>query len=105
MSLFLVANEGDCAAGGLGNTNDIIEIKKENFELIKNFMAIQNEYITESAMMESLDDCLNNTFIEIMNRYWSIMDKMMEKEIFKHKYHTRTLWVLVREDELNNKTV
>ena len=100
MKLFLVAASGDCAAGGMGNANDALEIKKEDYELVKNYMKIQNDYLTESAMMESLDDCHKDTFLEIMNKYWDLMAKMMKKEIFKHKWHTRTIWVLVRGNEL-----
>ena len=100
MKLFLVADSGDCAAGGMGDANDALEIKKEDYELVKNYMKIQNDYLTESAMMEILDDCHKDTFLEIINKYWDLMAKMMKKEIFKHKWHTRTIWVLVRGNEL-----
>ena len=100
MTLFLVANDGDCSAKGMTDTNDAIRIEKKHYEMIKSFMKAQNDYLTESAMMESFEECTGTVFREICERYWNVMDRMAEAGIFKHKYHSRTFWELVREDEL-----
>lgn len=100
MKLFLVANGGDCSAGAMGNSNHAIEIKKENYGLIKNFMKRQNDFLTASAMMETFEECTGPVFGEINERYLEVMHEMTEKGIFKHKYHARTFWELARGDEL-----
>tara|TARA_Y100000310_G_scaffold192327_1_gene192281 strand:+ start:51 stop:398 length:348 start_codon:yes stop_codon:yes gene_type:complete len=102
MKVFLVASDGDCAAGGLSNTNDAILIEKKHYEMIKSFMKAQNDYLTESAMMERWEECTGPAFREICERYWNVMERMTEAGIFKHKYHARTFWELVRENDLEH---
>ena len=94
--LRLLAVSGDCAAGGLGKSADVLEFKGKHIELIKNFIRSQTEFQLTSAT-ESWD---SKRSISAFSALQSLGLKMKKAGVFKHKWHLRTEWALRLEGEV-----
>jgi len=88
MKFCLIAKSGDCAAGGLGKTNDVIPFKKKYQYLVKEFLKAQ-------ADLDIAHDFLEHGFSEThvkIDRFYSAFAQLKDVGVFDHKWHARTAW-------------
>ena len=98
MDLYLVAKGGDCSAGAMGNSNDAILIDKKHYGIVKSFLQTQLVFEMEVAISATEGKMADQV---VFDNYWNSLHELSDANIFKHKYHCRTYWNLVTEDELN----
>ena len=88
---YLYATSGDLSEGAMGDKACAIEIKQEDYKLIKNFMAAQNDFLTEVFFSKNLR---NKKITKCVDRFFSSCEKLFDVGIFTNKYQCRTTWEL-----------
>ena len=99
MNLYLVAKDGDCSNGAMGNSNDAILVEKKHYELVKRYLHAQLSFEMGVSIFATKGKLCSQ---DVIDKYWDLLEELSEVNIFKHKYHCRTFWVLVSEDELED---
>ena len=95
---YLLAIGGDCSAGAMSEHADVIPIEKHNKELIENFLRAQNE-LTIASHFYDLD---SPYALKKHKEYYAVCEKLKLINFFEHKWHSRTEWQLIYEDDLSN---
>ena len=88
MKFCLIAKSGDCAAGGLGKTNDVIPFKKKHNDLVKEFIQAQADLQIAHDFYEHGEP---TTRVKI-DRFYSAFGALKGLGVFDHKWHARTAW-------------
>ena len=99
MNLYLVAKDGDCSNGAMGNSNDAILVEKKHYELVKRYLHAQLSFEMGVSISATKGKLCSQ---DVIDKYWDLLEQLSDANIFKHKYHCRTFWVLVSEDELED---
>jgi len=94
--LRLLAVSGDCAAGGLGKSADVLEFNSKHIELIKSFIRSQTEWQLTSAT----ESWGSKRFMKAFSALQSLGLKMKKAGVFEHKWHLRTEWALRLDGEV-----
>ena len=97
---YLYATRGDLSEGAMGDKASVIEIKQEDYKLIKYFMDAQNEFNIEVFFSEGVNENRNQT--NYVRKFFSACDKMIDAGIFTNKYQCRTTWELWHGSDLED---
>ena len=98
-ALALVAISGDCAAGGMGEANEILPIDITQKRIVKKFLEaalafdIACKFTKQPMHVTPLTIRKNDALNEAG-------EALRDAGIFQHKWHKRTSWELVYIDEL-----
>ena len=95
---YLLAIDGDCSAGAMGEHAHVIQIEEHNYELVENFLRAQNEKTIASHFY----DVDSPYAYDKLKEYWAVCEKLKLIGFFEHKWHSRTEWQLIYEDDLSN---
>jgi hypothetical protein len=95
---YLLAIGGDCSAGAMSEHAHVLPIEQHNFEVVADFLRAQNEWTIAS----SFNPIESKHAYNKLQDFWKACDKLKNANIFEHKWHSRTRWQLVNEDDLLN---
>lgn len=88
----LVAKSGDCAAGGLGDSNDVLPFDDKHKQSICEFLYAQLDWQIHAQYYASMWD---NAGREKLDRLHASGAILTHAGVFQHKWHERTQWELV----------
>jgi hypothetical protein len=91
----LRAISGDCSAGGMGDTDDILPLLNENLT------AFYDYQITEAIFQRQAHvfGVQSEESGKAVRHFYDCAHELERKKVFKHKYHARTSWVLEPFDQ------
>ncbi len=96
--LCLMAISGDCVKGGMGNYNSAQSFGPEHYGIVREYIRAQAEYDV-------------SLYLEYPGTDWPILSDarlrnarraLREANIFKHKWHCRTSWMICEIDCASN---
>ena len=102
--LCLIALSGDCAKGGMGNSNEVLPFRPEHNSLVKTFLKAQLAYDMHLALNRYSSNGLDFESPKTKTAYENEAAAgraLIDAGVFHHKYHQRTTWELAYMDELN----
>tara|TARA_Y100000768_G_scaffold82791_1_gene59028 strand:+ start:1312 stop:1614 length:303 start_codon:yes stop_codon:yes gene_type:complete len=95
----LYAVSGDCSAQGMSNKAEVISLRKKDMPLVGKYLRNQLEKSLISVDIESAFDCAKPDFVAVVDEHNKLGNAMIEKGIFSHKWHKRTEWILIEDDD------
>tara|TARA_R110002073_G_scaffold318097_1_gene492009 strand:+ start:276 stop:887 length:612 start_codon:yes stop_codon:yes gene_type:complete len=95
---YLLAIGGDCSAGAMSEHAEVLPVEEHNYELVADFLRVQNEWTIASHF----NPIESKHAYDKLQDFWKACSKLKNANIFQHKWHSRTEWRLVYEDELSN---
>ena len=92
----LISISGDCAAGGMGETDEVIPFKPNHRPLIKEFLNAQLAWDIQIHLdYGKFDSKKTRGVLDHLNDCYA---KLMLAHIFQHKFHCRTTWRLAMKE-------
>ena len=91
----LVATDGDCAAGGMGDTNSRLPVRNKHLPLVMEFLRSDLE-ITLACASEVLTGRLDASTWDrnLRDKHNLLAGALLDLDVLKHKWHLRTSWRL-----------
>ncbi len=95
----LYAVSGDCSAQGMSNKAEVISLRKKDMPLVGKYLRNQLEKSLLSVNITSAADCAKPDFVALVDEHNDLGNAMIDQGIFSHKWHKRTKWILIEDDE------
>ena len=95
--LCLVAISGDCAAGGMGRSNNVLPFRPEHNDLVKTYLEAQLAWHMHCAFDRYFPNGIDHGIPEarlLYENYAAAGRALIDAGVFHHKYHQRTTWEL-----------
>lgn len=91
----LRAISGDCSAKGMGDTDDILPLLKENLTAFYDYQIAEATFRRQAHVFGVRSEESGKA----IRHFYDCAHKLERKKVFKHKYHARTSWVLEPFDQ------
>lgn len=91
----LRAISGDCAAGGMSDKGDILPFTEDNLVLVYDYL-LANLKFHRSVAVNGLT---SNKAQKANRHFYDCAHEMERMQIFQHKWHARTGWVVEEFDQ------
>jgi len=90
----LLAVDGDCSAGAMGDKNSALPVQKRHMQFVAAFLKASLEWDIGSALDDIDYFGPNKRWETLKETSW----QLRKLGVFHHKWHVRTRWILVERD-------